>query len=325
MSTSNINPGINNKIGVTHPPAKRSPTIKKLINSKQLYVLLALPLLYLIIFKYVPMYGAQIAFKNFVVTKGIWGSDWVGLKNFERFIHSYDFWRILKNTLFLSFYNLVASFPFPIMLALGLNYLRNRFFKKVIQMVTYAPHFISIVVIVGIIKELLDPRIGIVNKIIGFFGFEPINFMGEMSMFSSIYVWSDVWQHVGFNCIIFIAALAAIDPSLHEAAVVDGASKFRRMWHIDLPGIMPMAIILLILNTGHILDLGFEKVLLLQNPINVKTSEIIDTYVYKVGLTAQVANYSYSTAIGIFKSVINLVLLLSINKLAQKTRQTSLW
>lgn len=301
------------------------PIVKKLYNSWQLYVLMLLPLLYLLVFKYIPMYGAQIAFKNFLVTKGIWGSEWVGLKNFERFVNSYDFWRILRNTLVLSFYNLAASFPFPIMLALGLNYLRSRSYRKVVQLVTYAPHFISIVVVVGIVKELLDPRIGIVNKIIGFFGFEPINFMGEISLFSSIYVWSDVWQHVGFNCIIFIAALASIDQSLYEAAKMDGASKFRQMWHIDIPSIMPMAIILLILNTGHILDVGFEKVLLLQNPINLKTSEIIDTYVYKVGLTAQVANYSYSTSIGLFKSVINLALLLAVNKLAQKTKQASLW
>lgn len=303
----------------------RRPAVKKLIHSWQLYVLMALPLLYLIIFKYVPMYGAQIAFKNFIVTKGIWGSEWVGLKHFERFVHSYDFWRILKNTLILSFYNLAASFPFPILLALGLNYLRGRVFKRAVQMVTYAPHFISIVVIVGIIRELLDPRTGIVNKLLGFIGVGPVNFMGEISMFSSIYVWSDVWQHAGFNCIIFIAALAAIDPALHEAAVVDGASKLRRMWHIDLPGIMPMAVILLILSTGHVLDVGFEKVLLLQNPINLKASEIIDTYVYKVGLTSQVANYSYSTAIGLFKSVINLVLLIVVNKIAQQSKQASLW
>lgn len=302
-----------------------NPFVRKLMGSWQLYVLMALPFLYLIIFKYVPMYGAQIAFKDFSVVKGIWGSEWVGMKHFSRFVNSYDFWRILKNTLVLSFYNLIAGFPIPIMLALGLNYLRNVRFRKAVQMVTYAPHFISIVVVVGIVKELLDPRIGIINKILGFFGVGPINFMGEISMFSSIYVWSDVWQHMGFNCIIFIAALASIDPSLHEAAVIDGASKFRRMWHIDLPGIMPMAIIVLILNTGHILDVGFEKVLLMQNPINLKASEIIDTYVYKVGLTSQVANYSYSTAIGLFKSIINLILLLTVNKIAQKTKHGSLW
>lgn len=302
-----------------------NPFVKKLLKGWQLYALMALPFIYLIIFKYVPMYGAQIAFKDFSVVKGIWGSDWVGMKHFSRFVHSYDFWRIMKNTLVLSFYNLIAGFPLPIILALGLNYLRNNTYRKAVQMITYAPHFISIVVVVGIVKELLDARIGIVNKLIGFFGFGPINFMGEISMFSSIYVWSDVWQHMGFNCIIFIAALASIDPSLHEAAVVDGASKFRRMWHIDLPGIMPMAIIVLILNTGHILDVGFEKVLLMQNPINLKASEIIDTYVYKVGLTSQVANYSYSTAIGLFKSIINLILLLTINKIAQKTKQGSLW
>ncbi|GGD73524.1 ABC transporter permease [Paenibacillus nasutitermitis] len=304
--------------------AKRSIR-KKLLRSWQLYVLMAIPFVYLIIFKYVPMYGAQIAFKNYSVVKGIWGSDWVGLKHFDRFIHSYDFWRILKNTLLLSFYNLLASFPFPIVLALCLNYIRGGLYKKTIQMVTYAPHFVSIVVMVGIIKELLDPRTGIVNRFITALGFPAINFMGEASMFKSIFVWSDIWQHIGFNCIIFLAALSGIDPAQHEAAVVDGATKLKRMWHVDLPGIMPIAIILLILNTGHVLDVGFEKVLLLQNPVNLTAAEIIDTYVYKVGLSSQVANYSYSTAIGLFKSIINLILLLTVNKIAQKTKQTSLW
>ncbi|WP_020620648.1 ABC transporter permease [Paenibacillus daejeonensis] len=306
-------------------PARRHPVIHKLVRSWQLYVFMALPFLYLVIFKYYPMYGAQIAFKDYSVVKGIAGSDWVGWKHFIRFVNSYDFMRILKNTLLLSFYNLAAGFPFPILLALSLNYLREGLYKKGIQMVTYAPHFISIVVMVGIVKELLDPRTGLINKVLQAFGFQAINFLGDASMFKSIYVWSDVWQHVGFNCIIFIAALAGIDPAQHEAAVVDGASKLRRMWHIDLPGIMPIAIILLILNTGQMLDVGFEKVLLLQNPINLTASEVIDTYVYKVGLSASVANYSYSTAIGLFKSIINLILLLIVNKAAQKTNQASLW
>lgn len=298
---------------------------KGLHRSWQLYVLMALPLLYLIIFKYIPMYGAQIAFRDYNVVKGIWGSDWVGMKHFSRFFGSYDFWRIMKNTLLLSFYSLLASFPFPILLALSLNYIRQGLFKKSVQMVTYAPHFISVVVMVGIVKELLDPRTGIINQLLVSIGLPAINFLSEPSMFKSIYVWSDVWQHVGFNCIIFIAALASIDPAQHEAAIMDGASKLKRMLHIDLPGIMPIAIIMLILNMGHVLDLGFEKVLLLQNPLNLTASEIIDTYVYKVGLTSQVANYSYSSAIGLFKSIINLILLITVNKIAQKTRQASLW
>ncbi|WP_372516711.1 ABC transporter permease [Paenibacillus silviterrae] len=291
----------------------------------QLYVLIALPVIYIFLFKYIPMYGAQIAFKNYVVTKGIWGSDWVGFRHFIRFFHSYEFWRLMQNTLVLSFYSLLAGFPFPIILALSLNYVKNRLFKKSVQMITYAPHFISVVVMVGIILELLDPRNGIVNMLLKALGFEAINFMGVPEYFKSIYVWSGIWQSVGFSCIIYLAALSSIDPALHESAVVDGASKLRRMWHIDLPGIMPIAIIMLIMNTGHVLDVGFEKVLLMQNPLNLRTSEVIDTYVYKVGLASQAMNYSYSSAIGLFKSVINLILLILVNKIAQKTKQNSLW
>jgi putative aldouronate transport system permease protein len=303
---------------------KETP-LKKIRKSWRLYVLIALPVIYLIIFKYVPMYGAQIAFKNFIATKGITGSEWVGVRHFVRFFNSYEFWRIMINTIVLSIYTLAASFPFPIILALALNYVKNQFFKKSVQMITYAPHFISVVVMVGIIIELLDPRNGIVNKIINGFGFDTVAFMGTPEYFKSIYVWSGVWQSVGFSCIIYLAALASIDPSLHEAAVVDGATKVQRMWHIDIPGIMPIAIIILILNVGHMLDVGFEKVLLMQNPLNLRTSEVIDTYVYKVGLASQAMNYSYSSAIGLFKSIINLILLLAVNKIAQKSKQASLW
>nr|WP_284644876.1 ABC transporter permease subunit [Paenibacillus chinjuensis] len=303
---------------------KASP-LKKMSKVWQLYVLIALPVIYIFLFKYIPMYGAQIAFKNYVVTKGIWGSDWVGFRHFIRFFHSYEFWRLMQNTLVLSFYSLLAGFPFPIILALSLNYVKNRLFKKSVQMITYAPHFISVVVMVGIILELLDPRNGIVNMLLKALGFEAINFMGVPEYFKSIYVWSGIWQSVGFSCIIYLAALSSIDPALHESAVVDGASKLRRMWHIDLPGIMPIAIIMLIMNTGHVLDVGFEKVLLMQNPLNLRTSEVIDTYVYKVGLASQAMNYSYSSAIGLFKSVINLILLILVNKIAQKTKQNSLW
>ncbi|WNQ14319.1 ABC transporter permease subunit [Paenibacillus aurantius] len=291
----------------------------------RLYVLISLPLIYLLLFKYWPMYGAQIAFKNYIVTKGIWGSEWVGLKHFIRFFESYEFWRIIRNTITLSLYSLAAGFPFPILLALSLNYVRNERFKKSVQMITYAPHFISVVVMVGIILELLDPRNGIVNTVLKLFGLQPVNFMGIPEYFKSIYVWSGIWQSVGFSCIIYLAALSSIDPALHEAAVVDGASKLQRMRHIDLPGLMPIAIIMLILNTGHMLDVGFEKVLLMQNPLNMRTSEVIDTYVYKVGLASQAVNYSYSSAIGLFKSLINLILLVAVNKIAQRTNQSSLW
>jgi multiple sugar transport system permease protein/putative aldouronate transport system permease protein len=299
--------------------------LKDMAKVWQLYALMALPFAYIIIFKYFPMYGAQIAFKNFVATKGIWGSSWVGLAHFTRFFESYEFWNIMWNTISLSVYQLLAGFPFPILLALSLNYIMHEKFKKLVQMVTYAPHFISVVVMVGIIFQVLDPRIGIVNTIIKAFGFAPVNILGNADYFQSVYVWSGVWQNVGFSCIIYLAALAGIDPSLHEAAVVDGATKMRRMWHIDLPGILPIAVILLILEVGRMLEIGFEKAFLMQNPLNLQASEIIDTYVYKVGLASTVVNFSYSSAIGLFKNVLNLILLIAVNRFAKKMGQSSLW
>lgn len=324
-------------MGVTANPARlESAAVRKKLSLGnrlrqnvasrwQLYVLMLLPIMYLVVFKYVPMYGALIAFKNYIPTKGIWGSEWVGMKHFNRFFHSYEFVRIIRNTLLLSFYSMLAGFPFPIVLALGLNYVNVRFFKKAVQMITYAPHFISVVVMVGIILQMLDPRVGLVNTILKFVGLPTINFMGDPSWFSHIYVWSGLWQNVGFSCIIYLAALAAVDPALHEAAVVDGANKIKRMWHVDLPGIMPVAIILLIMNTGHVLDIGFEKILLMQNPLNMSSSEVIDTFVYKVGLASTAINYSYSSAIGLFKSIINLILLVLVNHIARRAGQSSLW
>jgi putative aldouronate transport system permease protein len=299
--------------------------LKDMAKVWQLYVLMALPFAYIIIFKYVPMYGAQIAFKNFIATKGIMNSPWVGFDHFIRFFNSYEFWNIMENTIGLSLYQLAAGFPFPIILALSLNYIMHEKFKKIVQMVTYAPHFISVVVMVGIIFQVLDPRIGIVSEILRALGFGSVNLIGQSEYFKSIYVWSGVWQNVGFSCIIYLAALAGIDPSLHEAAVVDGATKLRRMWHIDLPGILPIAVILLILEVGRMLEIGFEKSFLMQNPLNLQASEIVDTYVYKVGLASTVVNFSYSSAIGLFKNAINLVLLLVVNRLAKKMGQSSLW
>jgi multiple sugar transport system permease protein/putative aldouronate transport system permease protein len=299
--------------------------LKSVRTGWRLYVLILLPLAYLIIFKYVPMYGAQIAFKNYVVTKGIAGSEWVGLKHFERFFHSYDFYRVMRNTILLSVYNLAVGFPIPIILALSLNYVNLRWFKKTVQMVTYAPHFISTVVMVGIILQFLTPRTGFVNIVRDLLGLEQVNYMGEASYFIHILVWSDVWQNMGFSCIIYLASLASIDPSLHEAAIVDGATKLQRMRHVDLPGIMPIAVILLILNMGNILDTGFEKILLMQNPLNLRTSEVIDTYVYKVGLASEIVQYSYASAIGFFKAIVGLVLMIAVNRLARRVGQTGLW
>ncbi|MBM7583370.1 multiple sugar transport system permease protein/putative aldouronate transport system permease protein [Caldicoprobacter guelmensis] len=291
----------------------------------QLYVLFLLPLIYIITFKYVPMYGAQIAFRDYRFTEGIVNSPWVGFKHFERFFRSHEFWKLIKNTVGISLYNLAAGFPFPIILAIMLNYARSERFKKTVQMVTYAPYFISTVVMVSMVLQFLSPRVGIVNVIRELLGLERVNYMGVPEYFKSIYVWSGIWQYTGYGAIIYLAALASIDPTLHEAAIVDGANKFYRVWYIDLPGILPTIVILLILNTGQILNTGFEKILLMQNPLNLRTSEVIDTFVYKVGLASQTINYSYPAAVGLFKSVVNLFLIVTVNRIAKKIGETSLW
>jgi putative aldouronate transport system permease protein len=300
-------------------------TWRRVRRSWQLYVMLALPLLWLIFFKYWPMYGVQIAFRNFNVVDGITGSPWVGLANFERFAGSFNFWQIISNTVILSVYSLAAGFPLPILLALALNHINRHWFKKTVQMVGYAPEFISIVVMVGIIFVVLDPRIGLVNQMLGLVGGGPIDFMGNAGYFRHIFVWSGVWQHVGFACIIYLAALTSIDPTLHEAALMDGASRLQRIRDIDLPGIVPAAIVLLILDLSSILSIGFEKVLLMQNPINLQVSEVVDTYVYRVGLASPLPQFSYAAAIGLFQSVIALMLIVLVNQLARRIEDASLW
>jgi putative aldouronate transport system permease protein len=299
--------------------------LKGLKRSWRLYVLLAPSLLYLIVFKYVPMYGLQIAFRDYSVIEGFTGSSWVGLEHFERFVTSYNFWPILRNTLVLNLYQLAAGFPLPIVLALALNYVGRDGFKKTVQMVSYAPYFISTVVMVGIVLQFLHPGSGLVNQILRQAGLSPVHFMGRPEYFMSIYVWSGVWQYLGFSAIVYLAALTSIDPTLHEAAIIDGANKLQRIWYIDLPGIMPVAVILLILQMGSMLDVGFEKVLLMQNPLNLGVSEVIDTYVYRVGLASAVPNFSYAAAIGLFKAIIGLILIVAANHLAKRIRATSLW
>lgn len=306
-------------------PGKFALRMRQRKRAWQLYVLIAIPIAYLLIFRYYPMLGAQIAFKNYRLTEGIWGSPWSGFNHFVRFINSYQFLRVLRNTLVLSFYGLLAGFPLPIMLALSLNYLKNDQYRKTVQMVTYAPHFISTVVIVGMILQFLAQRGGLVNNFIELFGGDRVAFMSRPGLFPHIYVWSNVWQHLGYSSIIYIATLAGIDPNLHEAAIVDGANIPQRIWHVDLPGIMPTAVILLILNTGRIMEIGFEKTFLMQNPLNLRTSEVINTYVYKVGLTAPIPQFSYAAAIGLFKSFIGLLLLLTVNRISRRVSETSLW
>lgn len=289
----------------------------------QLYLFLIPAIIYLVVFQYAPLYGVQIAFKDYSTKLGILGSPWVGLKHFQEFFNSYYFGEVLRNTLLLSGLTLLVGFPVPIILALLLNQIPSEKFKKVVQTVTYAPYFISTVVICGMLYVFLSPSSGLINNILQIFGIGPINFMAEPQYFRGIYVISDVWQMAGWNSIIYLAALASVSPELHEAAVMDGASKFQRILHIDIPGILPQAMILLILNVGNIMSIGFEKVYLLQNDVNMINSEIISTYVYKMGI--EHAQHSFASAVGLFNSVVNMILLVSVNAISRKLTENSLW
>mgnify|MGYP005749186937 FL=1 len=289
----------------------------------QLYVMLILPLTYLIIFAYIPMGGVIIAFKDYSIRGGIWGSDWVGFEHFINFFKTPDFVKLLRNTLILSLYNLVITFPMPIILALAVNELKSKAYKKVVQMVTYLPYFISTVVLVGTMKNIFSPRTGLINNIIALFGGAQTDFMGNPDLFRTMYVWSGVWQGMGYSAVIYIAALANVDSSQVEASLMDGAGRFARVWHVDLPAIMPTIVIQLILAVGSVMSLGYEKVFLMQNPVNTEVSEVISTFVYKRGIAG--FQYSYSAAVGLFNSVVNLVLIALANVFAKKVGETSLW
>lgn len=306
--------------------ARRQHRRKSIIMIKRnwlLYLVLLPAVLYIATFCYAPMYGLQIAFRNFRIADGIMGSEWAGLKWFDRFFNTPRFWLILKNTLTISLYSLAVSFPLPIALALVLNNVRNAKYKKFAQTITYMPHFISTVVLVGMMSVFFSPRSGVVNTVLGLFGIEPIYFMGNASYFSHMYVWSGVWQTMGWNSIIYMAALAGVDPSLHEAAMIDGANKLKRVIHIDLPTIIPTMSILLIMNFGKVMSVGYEKVYLMQNDLNQATSEIISTYVYKMGVLNQ--QFSYSTAIGLFNNVVNFLLVVIMNRVVKKLSGSGLW
>ncbi|MBE4717613.1 sugar ABC transporter permease [Pseudarthrobacter sp. AB1] len=300
-----------------------SLSLKRISRAWQLYVLLTPAIIYILVFKYWPMYGVQIAFKNYNPVDGFTDSPWVGLTHFIRFVNSYQFGQVVGNTLWIAVLGLLLAFPIPIILALLVNQLQSERFKKFTQTVLYSPAFISTVVVVGIMFVVLSPRSGLVNNAIQLGGGEPVFFMGSAEWFRPIYVISDVWQNAGFSMIVYLAALAAIDPALHDAAKVDGASKLQRIRHIDLPGIMPVVTILFILAIGNLLNVGFEKALLMQTPLNISTSEIIQTYVYHAGL--QQAQFSYSAAIGLFNSLLNLALLLVFNTIARRANQATLW
>lgn len=288
-----------------------------------LYVMILPVVIYYLIFAYTPMYGVILAFKNYRVKAGILGSPWVGFDHFTRFFNGYNFWTLIRNTLGISIYSLLVGFPIPIIFALLLNYIKNKPLKKTVQMVSYAPYFISTVVICGMLTIFMNPDTGIFNTILNFFGKESVNFLAKPQWFKSIYVWSGVWQGMGWSSIIYISALSGVDYEMHEAAIVDGATKVQRILHIDLPSIKPTVIMMLILQLGSLMGVGFEKVYLLQNTLNKSAASVISTYVYEVGLIN--SDYGYSTAVGLFNSIINVILLVAANQICKKVADESLF
>ncbi|MDF2714396.1 MAG: sugar transporter permease [Paenibacillus sp.] len=309
---------------MTIKPARKSDLRKMILANKYLYLMLLPVVAYFVIFHYVPMYGAIIAFKDFNPYEGIWGSPWAGFKYFEQFFDSYYFVRVLKNTLLLSFFSLLIVFPASIVFALLLNEVKNKAAKSIFQSLSYLPYFVSIIVICGMIIDFVNPE-GIINRILLATGIvsEPVNFIMMSEWYRTIHIGSTLWQFVGWNSIIYLAALSGIDPSLYEASMIDGAGRWKQMLHITLPGIMPTIVILLILNIGSLMDVGFEKILLLYNPNTYETADVISTFVYRRGVLD--ANYSFSSAVGLFNSAISFILLLGANRLSRKLTSNSLW
>ncbi|MEK4518309.1 ABC transporter permease subunit [Paenibacillus sp. FSL H8-0122] len=292
-------------------------------RNKLLWLLFLPCLLYYLIFKYLPMFGLVITFKDYNLFKGIWASNWVGFKYYRMFLENPDFLLLMKNTFLLGLYRLVFGFPAPILLAILLNEVRKASFKRLVQTVSYLPHFISNVIVASMVIMFLSPTGGLINNLLGGLGIGPINFMNEPDFFRIIYVLSEIWQHIGWETIIYLAALTAIDPQLYEAAEMDGAGRLRRIWHITLPGISPAIVITLILNIGQVLEIGFEKVFLMQNPAIYETADIISTYVYRVGM--QQGNFSYGASIDLFMGMISLVFIYSANWISRRISETSLW
>ncbi len=298
---------------------------KRLKRTWPLFLLLAPAIIYLLIFNYYPMYGAIIAFKDFKINLGIWGSEWVGLKHFEKFISYYQFPQILKNTIVISLYSTVAAFFVKLILSLSLNCMRSAGYKKVVQTVTYMPHFISTVVMVGMLIRFLNPHMGPISKLIQALGGTSRDLMGIPSAVPHLYVWSGIWQNAGWATILYLATLSGVDPTLHEAAIVDGATRLKRVWHIDLPTLAPTIVITLIMDVGRIMNVGADKMLLMQNSLNLSSTQIISTYVYDIGIASSMPRYSYAAAISLFNTVINFSLLVITNTISKKLTQSSLW
>ncbi|CAM2904269.1 sugar ABC transporter permease [Paenibacillus taichungensis] len=305
------------------PPRRKSRLIRTWNRNKALWLLFLPCLLYYLIFRYAPMFGLVITFKDYNLFKGIWASDWVGFKYYRMFLENPDFWPLMKNTFLLGLYKLVFGFPAPILLAILLNEVRRAAFKRFVQTVSYLPHFISNVIVASMVIMFLSPTGGLINDLLAGIGIGPINFMNEPGLFRGIYVLSEIWQHIGWETIIYLAALTAIDPQLYEAADMDGASRLRKIWHVTLPGISPAIVITLILNIGKVLEIGFEKVFLMQNPAIYDTADIISTYVYRVGMVQ--GNFSYGASIDLFMGVISLIFIYTANWLSRRLSETSLW
>ena len=305
----------------------KSPLGKRFLRAVtkywQLYLLFLPVLAWYIIFCYMPMGGVSIAFRKFSVIRGIAGSPWVGWDNFEKMFEAPMFWRAFRNTLIISFQNLLIGFPIPILFALLVNEIRNSAFKKTVQTISYLPHFISWSVVGGLVYMLLSLNTGTINNVIVAMGGTAQNFTGMNAYFRGIVVVSGIWKNMGWSAIVYLAAITGVDEELYEAAYIDGANRFNRLWHITLPGIRTTISVMLILQVGNLMTVGFEKAFLMQNPLNLETSEIISTFVYKMGLNYR--QYSYSTAIGLFNSVINMILLVSVNTIAGRLSETSLW
>ena len=317
MTTLAKNPGRDLRLS----PGRRK--LNKILCNWQLYLFLLPALAYFLIFRYYPMLGLQLAFKKYRAVEGIWGSPWVGTKYFEQFFRGPNFGRLITNTLMISVGTLLISFPVPVLLALLLNQIPSKKYKKLVQTTIYAPHFISVVVLVGIISLFFSPRNGIVNHLIAALGGTRIHFMAEPSWFRPLYIGSEIWQNAGWGSIIYLAALSGINPELHEAAIMDGANKYQRVWHIDLPGILPTVVIMFILSAGRVMTVGFDKAYLMQTSLNKSTAEIIAVHVYQRGLLEN--QPSYSTAVGMFESVVNLVLILTVNFISKKVSDSSLF
>ncbi len=306
-------------------PPKTGTIGASIRRNYQLYLLLIVPIAYALIFLYYPMLGAQIAFREYSPVDGIWGSTWVGLKHFRRFFNNAQCWTYIKNTVAISSYSLLLGIPFPVILALSLEYSRSKTLGKSVQFISYVPHFLSTVIIVGMINTLFSNRTGVVNNLLdAFFGFK-VNFLGNSDYFRSLHVWSGIWSGTGWAAILYISALSSVDVQLHEAAIIDGASKIRRIWHIDLVAIRPTITTLLIINMGSIFSVGFDKIYLMQNTTNLGVSEVLSTYVYKTGIGGMIPNYSYAAAVGLITSVVNFFMVVVFNKLSNKISDSGLW